>query len=62
VFLSGMMVRIIEHRTKRQKILRWSKKLHPLRHEYPTALTLGLLLYTSCSSTRLRKRPGLRQG
>jgi hypothetical protein len=36
--------------------------LHPLRREYTTALTLGLLLYTPCSNTRLRKRPGLRQG
>jgi hypothetical protein len=36
--------------------------LHPLRREYPTALNLGLLLYMPCSSTRLHKRPGLRQG
>jgi hypothetical protein len=36
--------------------------LRPLRHGYPTALSLGLLLYTPCNSTCLRKCPRLRRG
>jgi hypothetical protein len=35
--------------------------LHPPRREYPTSLSLGLLLYTSCSSTRQHRSPGLHQ-
>jgi hypothetical protein len=62
VFLFDMMLRIIEHRTETSEDLRWGKKLHPLRREYPTARTLGLLLYTPCSSTRLHRRPGFRRG
>jgi hypothetical protein len=48
--------------SKLQKIWRWSKKLCPLRRGYPTAPSLGLLLYTPCNSTRLRKCPGLHRG
>jgi hypothetical protein len=36
--------------------------LHPPRHECLTAPILGLLPCTPCSSTRQRRRPGLRRG
>jgi hypothetical protein len=45
---------------KLRRILWWSRRWHPPRHECPTALTLGLLSCMSCSSTRQRRRPRLR--
>jgi hypothetical protein len=39
----------------------WRKKQHPPLHECLTTLRLGLLLCTLHGSTRLRRRPGLRQ-
>jgi hypothetical protein len=36
--------------------------MHPLCHEYATSLCLGQLLCTLHGSTRLHRRPGLRQG
>jgi hypothetical protein len=62
VFSLSMMVRIIEHRAKTSEDFVMEQEVHPPHHECPTAPTLGLLSCTPCSSTRQRRRPGLRRG